>query len=255
MTSVKPGKALRLGLGLAVALGAIGCGGGGGSSSGPPPPTVSVSITPSTASLSFGGAQQFTATVTGTSNTAVTWSVKGGGTISTAGLYTAPSATLPSPTSPRNVSVIAGATNSGNNIAVSQLPTVTSPATITATSKADTSKSASASVTIKVLAFIAAGLGTSAGGTAFTLARGASGQLFLVGTGFLPGATYAVSGPNDITLGQPNFVCQTKDVPPLPCATVPITVNSNAQLGPRNIMVRNQAGELSVFVGGLVITP
>ncbi len=258
MTWVKPGKALRLGLGLLVALAAIGCGGGGGSSSGPPPPpTVSVSISPSTASLSFSGTQQFTATVTGTSNTAVTWSVKGGGTISIAGLYTAPSATLPSPTGPRNVSVIAGATNSGNNIAVSQLPTVTNPATITATSKADTSKSASASVTIKVLAFIAAGLGTSGGGTAFTLARRASNQLFLVGTGFLPGTTYAITGPNDITLTQPTTsnggFCQTKDVPPLPCVTVPITVNSNAQLGPRNIMVTNQAGELSVFVGGLVI--
>jgi hypothetical protein len=252
MAWVKPGKAL-LGLGLLVALLAVGCGGGGGSSSGPPPPpTVSVSVSPGTASLSFGATQQFTATVTGTSNTAVTWSVKGGGTISSTGLYTAPSAALPSPNTPTPVSVAAGGVSAGNNIVVSQLPTVTSPATITATSKADTTKSASASATIKVLAFIAAGLGTSGGGTAFTLARGASGQLFVVGTGFLPGTTYAITGPNDITLGQPSF-CQTTDVPPLPCATVPITVNSNAQTGPRNIMVKNQAGELTVFVGGLVI--
>ncbi|HLK67269.1 MAG TPA: Ig-like domain-containing protein [Bryobacteraceae bacterium] len=51
-------------------------------------PTVSVMISPSPVSLFTGGTQQFTATVTGASNTAVTWSATGG-TITTAGLYTA----------------------------------------------------------------------------------------------------------------------------------------------------------------------
>jgi hypothetical protein len=111
-------------------------------------------------------------------------------------------------------------------------------------------------VSVSALSFIGAGLGSSTVGGAITLSRGAlRQQLFLVGTGFLPGTTFAVSGPADITLTQPSDlgVCQTTDVPPLPCATVPITVNSNAQLGPRNIIVTNQAGELSMFVGGLVI--
>src|ERR1041385_1213174 len=50
---------------------------------------VSVSINPANATLQIGGAQQFSATVTGSTNTAVTWSATGG-TISTTGNYTAP---------------------------------------------------------------------------------------------------------------------------------------------------------------------
>jgi hypothetical protein len=55
------------------------------------PIQVSISVSPTTASLASGGNQQFTAYVSGTSNTAVTWSATGG-TITTGGLYVAPSA-------------------------------------------------------------------------------------------------------------------------------------------------------------------
>jgi len=51
--------------------------------------STTVSISPGTASLTVGGTQQFTATVAGTTDTAVTWSTTGG-TITTGGLYTAP---------------------------------------------------------------------------------------------------------------------------------------------------------------------
>ena len=87
---------------------------------------VTVTITPTTASLQTGKTQQFTATVTGSSNVSVTWKVNdvvGGnstlGTVSSAGLYTAPAA-APSP----------------NTVSV------------TAVSAADTTKSATASVTV-----------------------------------------------------------------------------------------------------------
>ena len=79
------------------------------------PSVVAVSISPTTASLVGGGTQQFTASVTGASNTAVTWTATGG-TVSSGGLYTAGSTT--------------GTFN------------------ITATSQADSTKSASAVVTI-----------------------------------------------------------------------------------------------------------
>ena len=52
-----------------------------------------VGVTPSTVELTLGGTQQLTAQVTGTSNTAVTWSVReggSGGAVSSDGLYTAP---------------------------------------------------------------------------------------------------------------------------------------------------------------------
>jgi hypothetical protein len=52
-------------------------------------PQVSISVSPNTASVSTGGQEQFAANVSGTSNTAVTWSASGG-TVSTTGLYVAP---------------------------------------------------------------------------------------------------------------------------------------------------------------------
>jgi hypothetical protein len=53
---------------------------------------VAVAVTPATASLATGATQTFAATVTGNANTAVTWSVveTGGGTVTAAGAYTAP---------------------------------------------------------------------------------------------------------------------------------------------------------------------
>jgi hypothetical protein len=83
---------------------------------------ITISVAPTAASVAVGNTQQFAATVMGTSNTAVTWSVVGGasnGTISTSGLYTAP-ATVPNP------------------------PQVT----LTATAQADSTKSAPATVTV-----------------------------------------------------------------------------------------------------------
>ena len=53
------------------------------------PATVAVTISPTTASISTGSTQTFTATVNGSTNKGVTWSASGG-TISSAGLYTAP---------------------------------------------------------------------------------------------------------------------------------------------------------------------
>ena len=89
-------------------------------------PPVSVSISPATAQVRVNTQQQFTATVSNTANTAVTWSVTGSGctgaacgTISTSGLYTAP-ATVPSP----------------------------ALVSVTATSIADPTKSSAATVTI-----------------------------------------------------------------------------------------------------------
>ena len=94
-----------------IAVAAGGSGGGGGGSG------VQVSVSPTSVTLFSKGKQQFTASVSGTSNTAVTWSATAG-SVDGNGLYTAP--TVTSQTS----------------------------ATVTATSNADPTKSASAAVTI-----------------------------------------------------------------------------------------------------------
>jgi len=68
------------------------CGGNPSVMPPPAPAPVTVAITPTTAALITGATQQFTASVTGAGNTAVTWTVQetGGGTITPAGVYTAP---------------------------------------------------------------------------------------------------------------------------------------------------------------------
>ena len=53
-------------------------------------PTVAVSVSPVSKTLTAAQTQQFTSTVTGSSNTSVTWSLAGLGTLSATGLYTAP---------------------------------------------------------------------------------------------------------------------------------------------------------------------
>jgi len=72
----------------------IGC---GTSSQSDFPPNVTVKVSPAAVTLAVNGQQQFTAMVTGTSMTAVTWSVGGllcggqdCGSITQSGLYTAP---------------------------------------------------------------------------------------------------------------------------------------------------------------------
>ncbi len=67
---------------------------GGGSS--PPSPMVSITVSPSVVTVFSNGTQSFTATVAGTNNTTVMWSVQegaAGGSITSAGVYTAPQAT------------------------------------------------------------------------------------------------------------------------------------------------------------------
>ena len=88
-----------------------------------PTTAISVSVSPTTATVASGGTQQFSAQVTNTSNTAVTWSATAG-SVSTAGLFTAPTVTA------------------------------TKTVTVTATSVADNTQSASATVTVNVAAGI-----------------------------------------------------------------------------------------------------
>lgn len=57
-----------------------------------PAPTVTIAVSPQTAALVAGSTLQFTATVTGSTDVGVTWSVaeSGGGSVSATGLYTPP---------------------------------------------------------------------------------------------------------------------------------------------------------------------
>ena len=129
--------------------------------------TVGVTVSPASVQLSTGAQQQFKATVTGTSNAAVVWSVTGFGcggadcgTISSGGLYTAP-ATQPNP----------------------------SFVTVTATSVADATKSSSATATI-IQKFA-----VTISPASLQLAIGASQQFTAKVTGTtIAGVTWSVTG-------------------------------------------------------------
>jgi hypothetical protein len=85
------------------------------------PTQVSISVSPGTASLQAGGQQQFTAIISGTSNTAVTWTASGG-TITTSGLYTAPAAA--GTYTVKAVSAASSSTSASATVSVSALQTV-----------------------------------------------------------------------------------------------------------------------------------
>lgn len=77
---------------MAALLGICSCGGQSAPSLPTPPPNVTVTVTPKSATVFRDATQVFTANVTGTTNTAVTWGVVegSGGTINSAGVYTPP---------------------------------------------------------------------------------------------------------------------------------------------------------------------
>ena len=111
---------LTLGLFLAWAIAALAaCGGAGsGSSSTPPPPPIQVVISGPSGVLDTSATRQFTASVSGTADITVTWSVTGGGgSITAAGLYTAP-------TLPGTYKVKATATADGTTSASVAVPVV-----------------------------------------------------------------------------------------------------------------------------------
>ena len=88
---------------------------------------VAVALTPSTSSLTVLQTQQFTATVTGSSNTAVTWSLSPAvGTISSTGVYTAPA----SITSTQNVTLTATSTADPTKSAIATI-SLNPPVTVT----------------------------------------------------------------------------------------------------------------------------
>jgi hypothetical protein len=122
---------------ISISCGGSGNGGGGGGGGG----AVIVSVSPHTASKFPTEQQQFTASVSGTSNTQVTWQVNGAtggspsvGTVNSTGLYTAPSV-VPTPNVPITVSAISQAdvTRSDTAMVTIKPPTPSGTYTVTIT--------------------------------------------------------------------------------------------------------------------------
>lgn len=108
----------------AAACFSVGCAGFSSAAPAVPPAgavsDVKVSISPTTATISSGGHQQFSATLTSTSNTAVIWRASAG-TISSTGLYTAPAVNSPTTVTVTVVSVADGASAAASRLTVTPL--------------------------------------------------------------------------------------------------------------------------------------
>jgi hypothetical protein len=167
-----------------VPIGGSGGGGGGG---------ITVGVSPASVTVGSGGSQQFTATVSGTPDTAVTWTASAG-SVNSHGYYIAP------------------------------VVQKTTQATVTATSQADSTKSASSAVTISLsqgqsLQITTPGLPQGQQGESYTAGFAASGGTppysWTISSGTLPsGITLntngSVSGVPTAT-GTSNFTVVVTD--------------------------------------------
>src|SRR5690348_803404 len=179
----------------------IGCG-GGSSPSLPPisPPSlpIMVNISPSSVTLAPGSSQVFKATVTNTENTAVTWQVNnqtGGnitvGTISTTGMYVAPS----SEPSPPTISVAA----------ISQAdPTKSATARVTIGQPAGVANQGAQSLPIKLGTSGGDSLDTTTSGNTITCCSGTLGSLVQrAGAFYILSNNHVLARSNQAKPGEP----------------------------------------------------
>ncbi len=260
-----------------------------------PPADVSISITSpiGPANITVDQTLPITASVTGSSNTAVNWTVTG----ALAGSVDNGNATL---------GTISGTSASAKYIAPSALPAGNNPITITATSQADPSQSASLTVMVNPsstranainvpggntdaddvnfdvasssptlgLADIGTcegtlgplgGLTNCSGGVAsVTVQRGSTAIVWLLGQGLTDGGGTSLANGlsvdvsqgthDDITVTQLTPLSPTDNHAGLLNVAFRVTVSPNAAPGPRNIVVANTAtGELQAFAGAIQI--
>jgi hypothetical protein len=227
---------------------------------------IQVTVSPTTAYIPISSSLQFAATVSGTANALVVWSVGnavGGnatvGFITSNGYYTAP-ANIPSP---NQVTITVTSQFDGTKFA-SATATIVKPSSgalpvQVASGQTVSNINVQPSQLTPTLSIY--GAGTCSGSSCSTAATGAqvapggSATLYVVGSGMAPGTVYSISGPaTDVAVTQPSGSQFSQTSAGTPSVTFDIKVSASAAPGPRNIMVSNPAtGELSAFVGGLLI--
>jgi hypothetical protein len=219
---------------LALLLVHAGCGSASNRNSQPPPPEITVSVTPTAANLRAGATQPFTATIAGTTNKSVAWSVNGivtgsaaTGTISSNGVYTAP-ATVPNP----NVITVEAVSAADTSATASSEVTLWN-ATPVVSSVSPTSFAAGAyTLTITGSKFVA-GAQVMLGGSALTTTYISSTQLTGKGsepTAGIYGVTVSNPNPGSSTSGAINVTVTSSsggNPPPSTCSAVSLGQGGN----------------------------
>lgn len=176
----------------------------------------SVSVTPATANVVPGGTQQFTANVTGSAQTAVTWSLSAGatGSISASGLYTAPDPV-----------------------------TTPGPITVTATLTSDTTETGTATATLLQLTglkVLPQGATLSVGGTQAYTATGT----FTNGTStstadWTANATWSASPGSVATIAGTTATAAGAGVATVTATDTPSSISGNTALNVTNMTMTN----------------
>jgi hypothetical protein len=220
---------------LSLTLSLAACGSTSSTQTPPPAPTIKVQVSPSAANVRAGGSSNFSANVSGTSNTSVTWSVNNTpgssstlGTVDANGKYTAP-LTLPSPNS----------------------------VTITATSAADTSKSSSSVVTLLNPTPVLTGISPAASNLG-------NYSLTITGSNFVSGATVLITNSaiathflsstqltatgNATTAGNYPVMVQNPDPGSSESSAINFQVNGSTQTSNCSGMSTGQGASLNGFL-------
>jgi hypothetical protein len=215
----------------------IGCGGtspgsGGGN------PAITVVVSPSSANVRTGTSQQFSATVSGTSSTSVTWLVNGtaggsgaAGTISATGLYRAP-ATLPNP----NTATVEAISVADSKATSSSSVTLQNPIPVLSSVSPASFATGTFSLTLSGSGFVS-GAQVSFGGAALSTTFVSTNQLTASGTA-------SASGTIAVIVTNPNPGSASS-------AAVNVTVTSSGgggQAGTCGGITAGQGGSLNGFV-------
>jgi sugar lactone lactonase YvrE len=209
--------------------------------------TVAVSVSPAQVNLQLGASQTFTATVTGTTNTAVVWSVdglQGGdgavGVISAQGVYTAPNAMPASPT----VTITAGSVAD---------PAVTGAATVTLSVAPNTFSLSPATATLTLGKAQSAALAYQ-----ITTGAGFNGTVQLTALGLPPNVTAQFAPPSVTGAAAVQLTLATASIS-LAASDVPITIQATSstaaggaitQTATVLLTITGWSGQVSTVAGG-----
>jgi len=231
-------KRLSLAIVLIVASAQVRCGGtspGGAGTN--PPPGISVSIAPPSANVRLGASQQFTPTVTGTSNSSVTWFVNGvangnasTGTVSGAGLYQAPAA-MPNP----NTVTVKAVSTADSSATSSIVVTLGNPVPVLSSVAPPTFATGSFNLTLTGSNFVN-GAQVSFGGNAIT-------TTFVSATQLTASGTASAAGTIPVSVSNPNPGSASSGV-----VNVVVTSSGGGQPGTCGGMTLGQGGSLNGFV-------
>ena len=96
------------------------------------------------------------------------------------------------------------------------------------------------------------GLGTSATNAGTSVSQGQTATVILFGPGLSGNMQVSVTGPNDITISNPQTIMSTNNMPGI---SFTAAVAANAALGARTVILEDTKHDITTFTGGLEVVP